>query len=118
MKEEDIIRKITEGAENPFRVPEGYFSDFTDRLMTRLPQPVTKPRRFALTVWRYAAVLLVCLGAGLAVLLASQNHTARLAQTDAADTETEYADEDYINDALDYAVISGPAIELYLTEAQ
>ncbi|MCD8301684.1 MAG: hypothetical protein LUC44_01545 [Prevotellaceae bacterium] len=117
MKEEDIIRKITEGADNPFRVPEGYFSDFTGRLMSQLPQPKRKPRRFALTVWRYAAVLLVCLGAGLAVLLASQNRGASLAQS-GADTETEYADEDYINDALDYAVISGSDIELYLTEAQ
>ncbi len=37
MQEEDFIRQITEGADNPFRVPEGYFDSLTDRVMSRLP---------------------------------------------------------------------------------
>lgn len=37
MKEEqEIIRKC--GKENPFKVPEGYFEDFTRNLMAQLPE--------------------------------------------------------------------------------
>ena len=37
MKEEqDILRKI--GTKNPFHVPEGYFENFTQELMSKLPE--------------------------------------------------------------------------------
>ena len=37
MKEEDnILKKV--GTENAFRVPEGYFENFTSELMNRLPE--------------------------------------------------------------------------------
>ena len=37
MKEEDnMLKKV--GTENAFRVPEGYFENFTSELMNRLPE--------------------------------------------------------------------------------
>ncbi|MCD7720803.1 MAG: hypothetical protein LUI09_01080 [Prevotellaceae bacterium] len=112
MQEEDFIRQITEGADNPFRVPEGYFDSLTDRVMSQLP--ARKRNVFSLRyVWRYAAVLLVAFGVGLTFLLHSR-HEQRLAESD---IELEYQ-EDYIDDVFDYAMISSSDIELYLTEAQ
>ena len=35
-KEENILRKV--GTQNPFRVPENYFEDFTQELMKKLPE--------------------------------------------------------------------------------
>jgi hypothetical protein len=37
MKEEEIIRKRC-GNQNPFRLPERYFDDFTSQLMEKLPE--------------------------------------------------------------------------------
>ncbi len=112
MKDEDIIRKMTEGAKNPFVVPEGYFDGFTARLMaTRLPAAQRRPRRILPRIWRYAAALFVVLGAGTVLLFSSRSN--RLAENDGA----EQYQEEYINDALDYALVSNSNIELYLTEA-
>ena len=37
MKEEqDILRKV--GTKNPFHVPEGYFENFSQELMSKLPE--------------------------------------------------------------------------------
>ncbi len=112
MKEEDIIRKLTEGKENPFVVPDGYFDDFTARLTARLPETRKKEPRRRVHVWRYAAVLLVAFGVGLTFLFTSRQSDI-LADNDGM----EQYQEDYINDALDYALISNSNIELYLTEA-
>ena len=35
-KEDNILRKV--GTQNPFRVPENYFEDFTQELMNKLPE--------------------------------------------------------------------------------
>ena len=35
-KEDNILRKV--GTQNPFRVPEHYFEDFTQELMNKLPE--------------------------------------------------------------------------------
>ena len=114
MNEEDIIRKITDGTPNPFRVPEGYFDEFTSRLMTRLPEQ-QKPGKSSLIsrAWRYAAVLVVALGLGITYLV-TERRAAAVAET----AQQEPYQEDYINDALDYAMVDNSHIELYLTEAQ
>ena len=59
MKEEDFIRKKY-GSGNPFKVPEGYFEQFTSELMSKLPEKEMKPvlsmpsrRRTRMrTIWR------------------------------------------------------------------
>ncbi len=111
MKEEDIIKQMTEGRENPFRVPDGYFEGFTSRMMSQLPVAEQKPKRLTY-LWRYAAVLVVACGVGLTFLLTNRTND-NLAEGEASE---EYQ-EDYINDALDYALIGNTNIEIYLTEA-
>ncbi len=138
MKGKDTTKTIKglppEGRENPFLVPEGYFETFTQRLMSRLPDEATpqsalpllgqqgrerNPRGWARQWWKYAAAVVVVCGVGLGALrltLRQEGEGTSLA-TAGDDTETLYGEE-YINDALDYAIVRNSDIELYLTEAQ
>lgn len=38
--------------DSPFRVPEAYFSDFTSRMMARIPEPVTNVKPLKPTIWQ------------------------------------------------------------------
>ena len=42
MKQDDILREKF-GRENHFRVPEGYFDDFADRMMEMIPEAAEAP---------------------------------------------------------------------------
>ncbi len=112
MTQEEI--KITElgGKKNPFRVPEGYFESFDERLFARLPQAKqTKVVSLRRNLWRYAAAVVVVLGVGSA-LYWNRDKTSTLAYSEEA------AQEQYFNDALDYAMVNNMEIAAYLTEAE
>ena len=120
MKEEDIIRQHDSGR-RPFTVPEGYFEQFTERLMERLPEKEAAPKVVRLSIARRlmqyaaAAVLTGCV-LGLGVYFYHQSATeaqALLSQGDAAEF---YGDED-IEDVLDYEMLDNQHIAYYLTEA-
>lgn len=49
-KEDNILRKA--GTCNPFRVPEHYFEDFTQELMSKLPEKDTLPSMPEITLWQ------------------------------------------------------------------
>lgn len=126
MKEEDFIRRKC-GNRDPFKAPEGYFGQFTARLMEQLPekdsgcamQPHRTRRLLRLTFIRYAAAAAVCgaIAFGTSRLAIRHNSMERNV------TGTTYAaaptgtDDVYIEDALDYAMVSNNEIALYLTEA-
>lgn len=112
MKEENIIREL-EGGKNPFRVPEGYFENFNDRLAARLPieaKPKPKPKTVRLIprLWRYAAAIVLLVGTGTG-LYWNQSRIATL---------EEIAQEEYYNDALDYIMVNNMEIAEYLTETE
>ena len=75
MKEEDnILKKV--GTENAFRVPEGYFENFTSELMNRLPEKEKlafeqkEPTMWErVKPWAYMAAMFV--GAALIIRVAS-----------------------------------------------
>ena len=116
MNEEDIIRKITDGAPNPFRVPDGYFDEFTSRLISNLPKAERQKEEKGsshIRLWRYAAALILVAGLGTTFLF-----TQKTADNIAEVSQQELYQEDYINEALDYAMVDNQHIELYLTEAQ
>ncbi len=114
MKEEDLIRKITEGKPNPFKVPEDYFDNFTERLMSQLPQQEEKKKTSNVRpLWRWAAAVAVVAAAGIASYMAAPDNDLV-----ASDTNTELIYEQYSNDALDYAMLDNQDIEMFLTEAQ
>ena len=118
MIEEDIIRKHDSGR-NPFRTPEGYFENFTDRLMQRIAEEEKahvkvvpmKPRK-RLMRWAVAAAIV-----GIFVVAGTYiyKHQSPLApQTDFA----EFAyNEDNLEDILDYEMLDNNQIAYYLTEA-
>lgn len=110
MKEENIICEL-EGGKNPFRVPEGYFENFNERLAARLPMQRQEPRHRIVhmvpRIWRYAAAVVVLVGAGTAFYWNHQS--ARL---------DEIAQEEYYNAALDYIMVDNMEIAEYLTEAE
>lgn len=120
MKEEDLIRKKC-GSKDPFRVPEGYFENFTSELMDRLPErpamQVARPKRRIFRFAKYAAAAVLC---GIAVAgtfrltqRAAPDHTAAYT---AGITTGENPDSD-MDDYLDYAMVSNQEIAQYLTEA-
>lgn len=49
-KEDNILRKV--GTQNPFRVPEHYFEDFTQELMNKLPEKEPLPLLPEPTLWQ------------------------------------------------------------------
>ena len=49
-KEDNILRKV--GTQNPFRVPENYFEDFTQELMNKLPEKEPMQRLSEPTLWQ------------------------------------------------------------------
>ena len=49
-KEENILRKV--GTKNPFRVPEHYFENFTQELMSKLPEQESMQPVLELTLWQ------------------------------------------------------------------
>lgn len=122
MKEEDFIRKKY-GSGNPFKVPDGYFEQFTSELMSKLPEKEMKPvlsmpfcRRTRIrTLWyAVAAVLCGAMFLGTYYLRSvihphSESPVAQYGET----TETE---DIYMDDVLDYAMVSNHEIALYLTD--
>ena len=49
-KEDNILRKA--GTSNPFRVPDHYFEDFTQELMSKLPEKESMPLMSEPTLWQ------------------------------------------------------------------
>lgn len=134
MWDKNILQQKPE--HNPLLTPDGYFDQFTDKLMQRLPEqqaaaPATdeqaaKPRMrliFVRKMMRYAAAVIVaclCIGTGTYIY----THQAVPAQ-DSLTTSTanialstdEQDSEDYLDQALDYEMIGNDELAYYLTEA-
>lgn len=106
--DEKKLRELT-GQQNPFRVPEGYFENFNDRLFARLPQQKkAKTIRLRPVLWRYAAAVVVALGLGTALYLNQESQPVT-----AYDSQ-----EDYYNEELDYIMVGNMEIAEYLTAAE
>ena len=125
-KEEDYIRSKA-GTQDPFRVPEGYFEQLTGQLMQRLPQAGTTaaaphrrtllrrltPARLRLT--SAAAIAAVTLATG--AMLLTRHRMQPTASPVHADLYTEAVGDEYIDNALDYAMVSNHEIASYLYNA-
>lgn len=120
MKEEQFIRKLTEGGGgNPFRVPEGYFESFNRRLNER---PEMQRRRIAVPhrLWYVAAVVTMAAVLSLPLLLTyfdkklTDCAQGMMIATASAADEPQYSD-DYVYEVMDYAMVGNMEIEDYLT---
>ncbi|MDY6099266.1 MAG: hypothetical protein SPI27_05885 [Bacteroidaceae bacterium] len=96
------------GKENPFRVPEGYFSTLPDRVCVRIAR---KQRERRMWRWAAAAVMAGCV-ATTSLLLVRQSGNTQLA----AEAGGYNADE--VEMLLDYNMVSNLEIVDYITEAE
>ena len=123
-------QRANTSTEDPFKVPEGYFDTLCGRIMAQLPeqqksvaetQEKKAVRRTLIPrVWRYAAVVaigaVVCLGV-LIPNMSGSSEAERLAESSVVqEIEQAYYDDQYLNDALEYAMVDNNEIALYLTE--
>lgn len=119
MKEEEkILKRI--GKENPFRVPDGYFDTLTSEVMSRLPEKAPleslhrEPTRWErIRPWLYMAAMFV--GAALIIRVASSDHapaSSSVMAEEATDSEMEY-----INMAVDGAMMDDYSLYVYLADA-
>ena len=116
------------GKGNPFRVPEGYFDQLTDRVMAQLPEReqqaeqislsdrYPKSRLVALRPWLYAAA---CTVAVVVMGLTFYSHDVAeeqpLASTSTTNTTTN-TESQYIDEAADYVMLDNAEIYACLAE--
>ena len=96
------------GKENPFRVPEGYFSTLPDKVCVRIAR---KQRERRMWRWAAAAVMAGCV-AITSLLLVRQSGNIQLA----AEAGGYNADE--VEMLLDYNMVNNLEIVDYITEAE
>ena len=123
MKEEDILLKKL-GKENSFKVPEGYFENFTSEVMKKLPEKEKVSfEEERVSTWTrlkpllYLAAMFV--GAALIIRVASSDHKPvpadEVAVKDAADTEI--MSDELLDIALDRAMMDDYSLYVYLSDA-
>lgn len=129
MIEENKLRQHV-GTKDPFKVPEGYFDTFADRLQSRIdqmPKAEKKPTKRVHLVpkaWFAAAASIVIVASvGLSVMLpkwktgqADINHLANTELAGTSESDASAMEEAYYFDEFDYAMIDNNEIAYYLTE--
>lgn len=123
---EDKLKQYMESrghkaSHDSFKVPEGYFDTLCDRVMQQLPEKKPIRRTLIPWIWQYAAVavvgVIVC--ATLVIPHFRQESDDKVAKANVVqEIEQAYYDDEYISDALDYAMVDNNEIALYLTEIQ
>jgi hypothetical protein len=108
MKEEQIKARYGNG--NPFKTPDGYFESLSDRIMAQIPDnEVVMTRHRKNRTWMYvAAAFCVLLVSGS--LLVTYFSTNNSRPTDLAQTQDSLESPTYIEDMVDYALISDAMI--------
>lgn len=129
---DELYLKQTVGNRNPFRVPEGYFEQFTEQVMQQLPareQPLTQPvsksraRTVQLRPWLYAAACTaIAMVMGISYYFmqsqATSTDAASVAVATPAPTTTTAAtpDASYIDEMADYVMLDNTEIYACLSE--
>lgn len=129
MIEENKLRQHI-GKNEPFKVPEGYFDSFADRLQARIDQlpqvakpTATKRVRLVPKAWFAAAASIVIVASvGLSIMIPEWKHgkaeSSNPNKTELAkltEGEAKGVEETYFYDELDYAMIDNNEIAYYLT---
>ena len=109
---EELYLKNCMGDNNPFRVPEGYFENLTEQVMSRIPeeQTVEAPRKAL--IYRLRPVLYVA----ASVLLAVGSFFVYQYQPEEQDTQMQVAQmgeqvsTDFLDEAADYVMLDNTDI--------
>lgn len=118
MKEEDFLRHIT-GKKEPFKVPESYWEDFSKRMSAMVADDGMHRSAGRRTVTRhlrmfaYAAVLCGILFVGAAYYFT--HGTDVLAHADEAGYLYSPADDGYVDEIADYAMLDNQDFYDYLS---
>lgn len=127
MKEEqEIIDKCGKG--NPFKVPEGYFEDFTRNLMAQLHEQEELPEP-SITPWQrikpllYLAAMFIGMIVCARAILDGQSvnlneHMEYAAASGYADTDFEQMTDEELSTMVDYTMMDDYALYQYLSEAE
>ena len=123
--EKDIKERFGQG--NPFRVPDGYFDQLTERVMSQLPEreqsaeqvslmtPRHKSRLVALRPWLYAAACMVAVVfMGVAFYFHQVKEDQTLANANVVNTTN--TESQYIDEYADYVMLDNTEIYAYLAE--
>lgn len=119
MKEEDELLKKY-GTQNPFTVPEGYFENFSKKLMDKLPEKEYAPTATAtITTWQrikpwvYMAAMFCGLMFTVRVVVGPPKQDTPIFTA----AETEQFSDEYIETILDHSMLDDYALYQYLTDA-
>jgi hypothetical protein len=118
------------GQVNPFRVPDGYFDQLTERVMAQLPEREQtaehvslsssrpKSRLVALRPWMYAAACTVAaVFMGVALYFHQTKEEQTLANADVnASASTTNTESQYIDEYADYVMLDNAEIYAYLAD--
>jgi len=123
MKEEKYIEDMV-GKRNAFRVPDGYFDNFTAQMMLQLPEkPVAamkelKPR--AKSIWLrpifYAAASVCAIVISATIWFAMPSEQSATTQVQAQKVLQQDEADTYIDEAADYMMLDNHDIYAYLSE--
>lgn len=117
MDEERILEQKF-GKQTPFRVPEGYFSDFENKLLNDISASASdsKPKSHRLRPWLWAVVSAAAVMSGVIFYLgktgsSDSRHARNAALTN---TETHYSSDTYIDKVSDYAMLDNSDLYSYV----
>ena len=120
MTDEERIIQENMGKQNPFRVPDGYFDRFAEQLMEQLPErQVEAPKRTVLLkIWRPVLLAAACTCVAIFSVTLYLNHSKQQTTTEpaVATVITTTADEDFMDEAADYAMLDNADIYACLSE--
>lgn len=119
-EEENILKRL-EGTSNQFKVPEGYFENFTVDLMSKLPNKekkelIVRPSKWTM-IKPYFYMAAMFIGAALIIKAVSFNMSETTEKTNDAVVEREQAQDQIIDAALDGAMIDDYSLYVYLNES-
>ena len=119
--EEDYIRNKV-GKENPYRVPQGYFENFTSQMMDRLPDCdardvllVSSRKRRIRLLWYAAATTCVAIFSLTAYFANIDDHKDMISDDVMAVSHANVSSITYEDEVLDYAMLDNTDIYTYLS---
>lgn len=114
------------GKENPFRVPQGYFDDFATKLMAQLPEKEEKviklvPKHNRWHTLRPMLYIAACICAAIFSVTLVMKHNSH-EQNNGVNTARmeiqQNSSNDYVDEAVDYAMIDNHEIYACVTNQQ
>jgi hypothetical protein len=110
------------GKQSPFLMPEGYFDDFTSRLMEQLPERKPKKVKLSLSIWKKyrPAMLAVACSCAAIFSIAVYLHTGNTNEKQMVSermmkVQVKSSEEGFIEQAADYSMLDNDDIYAYVS---